>query len=56
MRIQKAAIPWYLRLLTTVFRKPIKRSLLRKSEPLQALKENDEEMIARFFGTRPDRS
>lgn len=36
----------------TIFRYPIKKYLQSTSEPLQALKNNDREMIERFFGKK----
>ncbi len=49
-RMQAAAIPWYIKFLTRLFRKPIRKALLGKSEPRRAIKEHDSAHIRRFFG------
>lgn len=46
-----AAVPRSQRFVTKLFNKPVKKVLLRSSEPLQAIKNNNKEMIERFFGT-----
>jgi nucleoside-diphosphate-sugar epimerase len=49
-RHQKNGVKLLTKIITTIFRGPIKKSLLLKSEPLAALRNNDKEMINRFFG------
>lgn len=46
---QAKTIPAVRKLITTVFRKPIKWLLLRQSEPYQAYKQKNQERIDHFF-------
>lgn len=46
----KRAIPGIQRFLTKIFRPAIKSSLLRKSDPLKALRKKNISLIYRFFG------
>jgi nucleoside-diphosphate-sugar epimerase len=46
-----AAVPSIQRLVTQLVNKPVKKILVRSSEPLQAFKKNDKAMLERFFGT-----
>ncbi len=41
-----------LKFFAGIFKYPVKKYLQSKSEPLQALKDNDKELIERFFGIR----
>ena len=45
-----AAVPGIQRFFTRLVNKPVKKLLLRSSEPFQAYKKQDKEMIERFFG------
>ena len=49
-RMQKEAISPITKILAYVFKKVIKQGLLAKSEPLDAYKTRDKEMLDRFFG------
>ncbi len=46
-----AAVHPAQRFMTKIFNKPVKKVLVRSSEPLQAIKKQNKEMIERFFGT-----
>lgn len=45
-----ASVPSIQRFATLLFNKPVKKILVRSSEPLQAIKKKDEAMLERFFG------
>ena len=42
-----------IKFFASIFKYPVKNYLQSKSEPLQALKGNDKELIERFFGEKP---
>ena len=46
-----AAVPGIQRFATKLVNKPVKKVLMRSSEPLQAIKKKDKAMLERFFGT-----
>lgn len=46
-----ASVPGIQRFFTKLVNKPVKKVLLRSSEPLHAHKKQDKEMLLRFFGT-----
>jgi len=46
-----ASVPGIQRFFTKLVNKPVKKILLRSSEPLHAYKTKDQAMIERFFGT-----
>lgn len=46
-----AAVPGIQRFFTKLVNKPVKIVLVRSSEPREAIKKQDKEMIERFFGT-----
>ena len=45
-----AAVPGIQKFFTKLVNKPVKRVLVRSSEPREAIKKQDKEMIERFFG------
>ena len=45
----KKSIPWIQKKATQMFSYPVKKYLQSLSEPLEALKKNDEKLIKRFF-------
>lgn len=49
----KQDISPFIKFFASIFKYPVKKYLQSKSEPLQALKENDTEFIERFFGEKP---
>lgn len=46
----KQDISPFIKFFASIFKYPVKKYLQSKSEPLQALKENDLKLIERFFG------
>jgi hypothetical protein len=49
-----AAVIPVTKFFARLFRPLVRKFLLKKSEPLQARKMNDKELIARFFGERKE--